>query len=246
MKVFALLAAYALACAAQAVVRVAPTGAAISRPGQTVQFATDAVAGSDGQLHLAWSVSGTGVGTISQSGLYTAPQVFPVPPAGSSTTAVAVRVIDFGRFTAGVFAVGSATVVLPAPTAVSSGCTTCPAGPPGPPGQSIKGDKGEPGQPGLPGLPGRDGVCTGTCSGGSSVPPGAFLFPDSLGFGLFSVSLPGGPPKVGVDTTMLMFRTSMPPVPGPCQVTGFMVLAGFLYVCDDDGQLGRVQLQKTW
>lgn len=182
-----MLVATALACAAQAVVRVAPTGAQISRPGQTVQFTTDAVLGSDGKQHVAWSIEAAAFGSISQSGLYSAPQVFPVPPAGSSTTAVTIRVIDFGRFTAGAFAVGQALIILPAPTVISGGCTTCPAGPqgiPGPRGDTgAKGDKGDrgdagpAGSPGIAGPPGPQGPpgTPGGGSGGGNVPANAVL-----------------------------------------------------------------------
>lgn len=248
MKLLALLAACALTCAAQ--VRIAPTGAALSRPGETVQFVTDAVLGLDGKQHVAWSLAtaGPGLGTISQDGLYTAPSVFPAPPAGSTTTVI-IRVIDFGRFVAGSFAVGQATIILPGPAA--AGCTTCPPAPPGVKGD--KGDRGDAGPAGSPGIAGPPGAIgppgpagiAGT-GGGGSVPANAFLFPESLGFGLISVSVPDRPPKVQIDTTQLMFRVSVPTGPGPCTVTGFAVGGGFLYLCDVDMQWGRIALQKTW
>jgi hypothetical protein len=140
--------------APQATLRIAPTGFTITRPGQTVQFASNAVLAPNGKPNTAWSVSPlTGAGTIDQTGLYTAPSPLPTPPAGSTSTLATVRVLDFSSFANGAFAVAAAAVTIIPPS--SAVCTTCPAGPPGQPG--LAGAVGPIGPPGPQGIAGAVG-----------------------------------------------------------------------------------------
>jgi hypothetical protein len=108
-----------LPCVAQ--LKIAPTGFTITQPGQSVTFVTNAVTDASGKQNVAWSVSPlTGMGTITQTGQYTAPS--PLPASGAT---VQIRVLDFGSFAGGAFATASATVNL-APTAQpTSTCSQC-------------------------------------------------------------------------------------------------------------------------
>ncbi len=137
---------------------ISPVSVTITGPGQRIQFTCQ------GCVTQAWAVNGPGL--ISATGLYTAPQILPQPPADQNWTTVQVQVRD-GALTA------MASLTLPRP-AVTPPCQTCPPGPQGPQGTpGIAGKDGLLGAAGPVGPPGPAGVCNGCTGAVLTVKPGA-------------------------------------------------------------------------
>lgn len=115
---------------------ISPNNVTITAPSQSIQFHCLTCSSS-----AKWAINGAGL--IDSTGKYTAPPIFPVPPAGQNWTVVTIQVRD-GVSTA------TASVTLPKPSGVPGPptCIICPKGDKGDPGASVKGDKGDPGTPG--------------------------------------------------------------------------------------------------